>query len=269
MDGSLENIADVLEQASPQRRALLEAVAALSEVHVPRVLQLVERLQQAVAVESLTPDHPIFTNEWVDRFAIRLQVHHATNLAPLNRTGFEDAFTECCEAAGIPVEPATSATNRFWDVKVGDLHASLKTEGSQAIAPDFIHISKLSEAAWIQDVRTATARRDKTLELFSTYRSLVDVIYMLRIFKALNPIRYELVEIPVDLFDPIQQLSRNDFTADAPSILIPPGSNPPDYRLRLDRSDAKITIARLRKDRCHVHAVWLVHTSSSGTLAED
>ncbi len=44
------------------------------------------------------------------------------------------------------------------------------------------HISKLTEAAWIQDVRSARARRQRLLELFRDYRAAVDAIVMLRAF---------------------------------------------------------------------------------------
>jgi hypothetical protein len=34
------------------------------------------------------------------------------------------------------------------------------------------------------------------------------------------------------------------------------GKNPPDFTLKLDRSDAKITITKINKNLCLVHGVW-------------
>jgi hypothetical protein len=46
------------------------------------------------------------------------------------------------------------------------------------------------------------------------------------------------------------------FSADGPTINIPIGKNPPDFTLKPDRSDAKITLANINKQLCMVHGVW-------------
>ena len=117
-----------------------------------------------------------------------------------------------------------------------------------------LHISKLTEAAWIQDCRTATKRREHTHRLFQEYCGEVDAIVQLRYFLTLR--LYELVEIPVSLLSQILEVSRTHFSADGPTINIPIGKDPPDFTLKLDRSDAKITIANINKDLCLVHGTW-------------
>jgi hypothetical protein len=67
---------------------------------------------------------------------------------------------------------------------------------------------------------------------------------------------YELVEIPVSLFSQVLKVGRTHFSADGPTINIPIGKDPPDFTLKLDRSDAKITIANINKTLCLVHGTW-------------
>ena len=64
----------------------------------------------------------------------------------------------------------------------------------------------LTEAASIQDVRSARARRRHTLKLFREYRAAVDAIVMLRAFREPDtiPNRYQLIEIPSGLFKSLE-----------------------------------------------------------------
>jgi hypothetical protein len=89
---------------------------------------------------------------------------------------------------------------------------------------------------------------------FGNYCSEVDGIVQLRYFQSLQ--LYELVEIPVSLFSQILEVGRTHFSADGPTINIPVGKDPPDFTLKLDRSDAKITIANINKHLCLVHGTW-------------
>jgi hypothetical protein len=65
-----------------------------------------------------------------------------------------------------------------------------------------------------------------------------------------------MVEIPVSLFKQVSNLKKESFEADGPTINIPVGKIPPDFTLKLDRSDAKITVANIAKALCIVHGVW-------------
>jgi hypothetical protein len=47
-------------------------------------------------------------------------------------------------------------------------------------------------------------------------------------------------------------------STDGPSIQIPVGQDPPDFTLKLDRSDSKITLANILKQNCVVHASWKI-----------
>jgi hypothetical protein len=80
------------------------------------------------------------------------------------------------------------------------------------------------------------------------------MILQLRYFQLQS--LYELVEIPVTLFSQVLKVGKTHFSADGPTINIPIGKTPCDFTLKLDRSDAKITIANISKAQCVVHGTW-------------
>lgn len=144
---------------------------------------------------------------------------------PLAQTAFETVFRSACEYVRWPTDPPGSLTRRFVDatVEAGGIarKLSLKSTAARKLSETSVHISKLTEAAWIQDVRTPGTRRDAMLTLFREYREAVDAILMLRAFRQgadVPPRRYQLVEIPVRVFDSIQEVSLRDFERDAPVI---------------------------------------------------
>ena len=202
--------------------------------------------------------------EWIEYFGLALSVHHATTTVPLGLTSFETVFRNACQHVGWTVTAPVSATQRFADltVRAGATSArclSLKSTAAKNLSATSIHISKLTEAAWIQDARTPTARRRFTLELFAAYRSAVTAILMLRAFRESPdqvPELYQLVEIPVTLFDSIQEARLNAFQSDAPVIPCRGPGGRVAARVALDRSDAKVTVRSIQIDACTVHAEW-------------
>jgi hypothetical protein len=203
---------------------------------------------------------------WAEAFLGRLRAHHALDPEPLSTTAFEAAFNGACEAAGWIVQPASSATHRFFDTTVsipgrGDVRLSLKTTAARVLSPRTVHISKLTEAAWIQDERTQSGRRNKIVELSTQYCELTDSIIVLRCFReGSGSLLYELVEVPTSIFASVSQLSVSE--AQASTIPLPPGMARPDARIRIDRSDAKITVASIRIEVCTVHGRWLIPSLS-------
>lgn len=193
------------------------------------------------------------SEEFESEFRSKLLVHHCFMGSPLFQESFDSAFIAACSHAGFQVDVAP-AGQRFWDVKIDGRRISLKSSKAKSLRDEKLHISKLTEAAWIQDCRTAAKRREYTHRLFRQYCDEVDAIVQLRYFQARR--RYELVEIPVSLFDGVFEVGRTHFSADGPTINIPIGKDPPDFTLKLDRSDAKVTIANINKDRCLVHGTW-------------
>lgn len=224
----------------------------------------VERVEQRYVDELLSairgpckadyPDEsPLVTDDFKAEFRTALLIHHYFLKAPLATTSFDAAFIRAAKSAGHNVDEAPEG-QRFWDVRVRQKRISLKSTSAADLNIDFLHISKLCEAAWIQDMRTAQERERRTKELFVDFTSSVESIMQLRNFK--KKAFYELVEIPICLFEQVKNVRRSHFAADGPTIGIPVGQSPPDFQLKLDRSDAKITLARIRKDRCRVLGTW-------------
>jgi hypothetical protein len=202
---------------------------------------------------------------WSDAFLARLRGHHGLSQEPLSTTQFEAAFNESCLAAGWQVEVAASATQRFFDTTITVAGArpqrlSLKASSAKDMSVGRVHISKLTEAAWIQDVRRKTDRRDHIVSLFRDYQSVTSAIVMLRGFREREgcSVYYELLEIPTSIFKPVAALSVDQ--AQLGTIRIPDAAVP-DFAIRVDRSDAKITVTSIRLDLCVIHGRWGVGAS--------
>lgn len=201
--------------------------------------------------------------EWLEYFGLALSVHHGTTSVPLGLTEFETVFRNACAAMKWKVDPPGSATRRFVDMQVQADDAkqrklSLKSTAAKRLSQSSVHISKLTEAAWIQDARTPADRRTRTLDLFGRYQTAVDSIIMLRAFRTQSvPERYQLVEIPTSLFDSVKDAALDVFRADAPVIPCHDDRGQVVARIALDRSDAKVTIRRIELSECTVHAEWV------------
>ena len=148
----------------------------------------------------------------------------------------------------------------------------MKSTAAKNLRERTAHISKLTEAAWIQDVRSARTRRQRTLKLFRDYRAAVDAIILLRAFREPDemPNRYQLVEIPSELFKSLKDAPESAFAADGPVIDCAYRGLASAGQVSIDRSDAKITIRRIQLSACTLHAAWrLVKpvAASSGSSA--
>ncbi|MDR6688974.1 hypothetical protein J2Y41_004574 [Arthrobacter sp. 1088] len=154
--------------------------------------------------------------------------------------------------------PADGATNRFFDTTLSKdgvrKRLSLKASAARDMKRDWVHISKLTEAAWIQDVRRQVDRRDNIVNLFKEYRAGTDGIVMLRAFREVGAVDYQLVEIPTSIFEAVDSLSVED--AQKATIPMPSDAVVPSFKIRIDRSDAKITLTSIRLAAITVHGEW-------------
>lgn len=231
---------------------MLEFTVSVTAVEERRLREFLDALRTPCETE-INPESSWNSDEFESEFRSKLLTHHCFMGSPLFQESFDSAFMAACTQARHLVEPAPPG-QRFWDVMVDGRRISLKSSKAKSLRRETLHISKLTEAAWIQDCRTATKRREHTHRLFREYCDEVDAIVQLRYFSSLH--FYELVEIPTPLFRQVLDVSRVHFSADGPTINIPIGKDPPDFTLKLDRSDAKITIANINKDLCLVHGTW-------------
>ena len=234
-----------------------------SAAKVAFVAKVVESLSHPPHTEIRSPGTWLTAQpDWIEYFGLALSLHHAATTVPLGLTSFETVFRNACEHAGWSVDPPTSATRRFVDLTVQngtDLRQlSLKSTAAKSLSTSVVHISKLTEAAWIQDARTPKARRDQTLALFREYQSAVSEIIMLRAFRGAPdemPTQYQLVEIPATIFDSMQTEPLATFSSDAPVIQCR-AEGQTVARVAIDRSDAKITVRGIRLSACTIHAEW-------------
>ena len=200
--------------------------------------------------------------DWIEYFGLALSVHHGATSEPLGLTAFETVFRNACKSANWTLTPPGSSTQRFVDLEVTPgtdptRRLSLKSTAAQKISETSAHISKLTEAAWIQDARTPKDRRTRMLDLFQHYRQAVDAIIMLRAFRKEGaPDRYQLLEIPTALFASIQEAPLEAFQRDAPLIECRREGEIVAV-VAVDRSDAKVTVRRILLSACIVHAEWI------------
>lgn len=203
------------------------------------------------------------SGDWIEYFSLALSLHHGTTHEPLQLTSFETVFRNACESVGWTLDPPGSPTRRFVDLEViaGDgrlRRLSLKSTAARGLSRNSAHISKLTEAAWVQDVRKARERKERLIALFDSYREAVDAIVMLRAFRTGGqiPHRYELLEIPTTIFGSLARLPTDSFASDAP-VLPCVINNEEVARVAIDRSDAKITVRGVRVEACTQHVEWI------------
>lgn len=243
---------------------LHEKLNQLSDAQAAVVGAFVDAVLAPIHSEPLASTWLTSRSDWTDAFLARLRGHHALSIEPLSTTQFEAAFNEACLSAGWQVEAASSATQRFYDTTITaddgqPRKLSLKASSAKDMRATNVHISKLTEAAWIQDTRRLSDRRDHIVELFAEYQRVTTAIVMLRGFRDRQgfEVLYELLEIPTAMFEPISGLTVQQSLPG--TIRMPGDANVPDFSIRIDRSDAKITLTGIRIGVCIIHGRWGMH----------
>lgn len=257
---------DLASDDSGSRSDLFAVVHDLGDQQVQQLLG-VARVMALPIDEEIKATSDLVSQEFAAEFRARLQAHHATHTTPMDRLSFENAFMAASRAAGRTTVEAPSRTTRFYDVTVDGEFVALKTEGAKSMKADWLHISKLSEAAWIQDMRSGTKRRAKTLEFVGELLRSVDRIVVLRYYRDDTAPSYELVEVPVKAFSLLSKVPASEFDADSPRIMLSDSAGD-IMQFRLDRSDSKITVSKIQKSRCIVHAKWRLAGLDSATTTE-
>lgn len=243
---------------------LKERLDALSPTGIRFVARMVESLSRPLQAR-VNKQKTWLPADWIEYFGLALSVHHGTTTQPLEQKGFETVFRNACESVGWEVGNPVSETQRFLDLRVkrggfSELKLSLKSTAAQRLSRTSVHISKLTEAAWIQDMRTAKERRERTLALFREYMNAVDSIMLLRAFRRERgvPSEYQLIEIPSGVFRSLQKAPLTSFKSDGPTIDCSYAGHDVAARVSLDRSDAKITVKQVKLAACTVHVEWKI-----------
>lgn len=233
-------------------KKLVDIIQDLNLYEQQRVYDFIVALKRPCE-EWITENSEWMNEKFAREFRSRLLTQHAFQDSPLFQDTFESTFIASVIAGGKECRKAPDG-ERFWDVEVEGKKISLKSTKAKSLSKKKLKISKLTEAAWIQDCRSAATREEYTKALFREYTSTVSSIIQLRYFR--NERFYEMVEIPIILLAPILDVPRSYFASDGPSIHIPIGQIPEVLTLKLDRSDAKITLNNIRKECCNLLGTW-------------
>ena len=165
----------------------------------------------------------------------------------------ERAF-DICGAVSIAIA-RTPSTSPEHDLLVGTQRISIKTETGKGTRENFINITKLCTTE--RDPWEAEALKNHVVEHLSRY----DRIFMLRTVwpNSQDAIRYQLVDIPVDLLrrigdvalDPVgRRVGRRSLGADISedeSII---------FHVHFDGSDGKCQVRNLRVSSCRLLRAW-------------
>ncbi|MGW6059180.1 hypothetical protein [Streptomyces sp. NPDC055189] len=238
-----------------------------NEPQLRQIRNIVDAMLRPVT-ESINPESNLVSHLFSAEFKARLQAHHGTHTTPLDRLAFENALAASCGVEGMVVELAPSKTTRFWDLRVDGDQFSAKSTSAKGIKLHELHTSKLSEGAWIQDCRSARMRYDGTMKLFDEFLAAVQRWIVLRAFKLRSDpgtLVYELVEVPMSLVAAVKDLGVQDFSSDSPRIDVHDEAGL-TLQLVLDRSDSKVTIQKIPKQRCIVHGTWKLEGDYSGPV---
>lgn len=254
-----------LDRSIDRTQNLENLIQVLTSTQLEILLELATAMTSQIE-EDVEGSSDILTPEFTTHFSNRLLIHHATHEEFLSKKSFEYAFVAASRASGKMSQVTLSSTHSGADAIVDGVKFSLKTEASQKIAKDRIVISKLMEARWIRDCLTpsdfATAARQRIVAHLQQYQRIL----ILRTSKIpTSKIRYDLIEVPVELLLRIESLTESDFQPKSKS-----GgsraeikqesdlSNRKAFSLILDGSVEKVTISGLDLRLCTRHGSWIL-----------
>ena len=244
------------------RTRLTKAIEGLDDLKIELLTEMVTSLTRKVLTSKSLPGSDIASVQFLEDFANRLQLHHATNQERLNKKTFEYLFVASSKAAGRLASRVSVDEHPHADVVVDKTMFSLKTEASASISENTITISKLVEARWIRECRVGQDFIQGVREKIVPHLESYDRILTLRSFvEGAREVRYELVEIPKKVLLRIRNLEPADFLPRTPN-----GSTSARitsdgrriFTLLLDGSVEKITIGSLAVSDCIKHATWFI-----------
>lgn len=250
---------------------LQRKVEALSPAGVRFVVRFIDAIADPPSAEYNSSTWLSDSPEWIESMSLAIAAHHAVTTEPIMYQTFETVFRDACENVGWTVSPHGSATQRFvdmWVEKPGDTrrNLSMKSTAPKKLSKNLLSISKLTEINQFKQQTTQVLKMEFIQRLFSDYRDAVDSIVQLRCFRpgvGQMPTKYQLVEMPVEIFDGIADLSPSDFAAVAPRLKLPFADHDVGASVNLDHSDEKVTIGSVPLAICTIHAEWNLSTAGA------
>lgn len=220
--------------------------------------------------EEISPDSDLLSEGFAGNFSNRLRIYHATNAEKFNKKAFEYAFVAAARYVGGRAIILPNAVAPDADVEVDRHRYSLKTEAARNLSRTAIHVSKFSEARWIRDCRSPEDFAREATRRIPEHLRRYERIFTLRAFDVLAEplgwdlpvVRYELWEVPRDLLMRVEDLRPEDFAprsaagSSRADVMMEDGTRA--FRLTLDGSVEKVTLAGIRTDLCRFHGAWTV-----------
>jgi hypothetical protein len=243
---------------------LTKVAKSLTKEQLELLYKMAKSLQSNIT-RSIAPGTDIVTDRFEKEFSNILLIHHATHKENLKKKAFEFAFDAASQAENKKTEITNNPTLPGADVIVDGTSFSLKTEGSINLNPDYIHISKLMEARWIRDCKNINDYVRETTQRVFQHLSQYQRILILRSANDNDTVRYDLIEIPVELLKQVTTLKRKDFkpiTKVGSTSAKVKKDGVDTFTLTLDGSVEKITIQNLSVKSCIHHATWVIPTVS-------
>jgi uncharacterized Zn finger protein (UPF0148 family) len=157
---------------------MIDFSVSVTSAEKRRLIEFISALRTSCKVQMNRKsafDNQTFESE----FRSKLLTHHCFMGAPLFQKSFDSEFIAACAHAGHEVQEASDG-QRFWDVIVDGRRIRLKSSTAKNLSEKTLHISKLTETAWIQDCRTAKKRQAYTRRLFKEDCNEVDAIIQQR-----------------------------------------------------------------------------------------
>ena len=249
---------------------LMQVARGLNAAQVALLSDMARALSGPVE-EWINPDSDVLSADFAANFSNRLRIYHATNEEKFNKKAFEYALTAASRYAGSEAKILPNAVAPDADVEVDGVRFSLKTEAARSIRPRFIHISKFAEARWIRECRTPEDFARETKKRVPEHLAKYERIFTLRAFdvpretlRSGTPgVRYELWEIPKKLLMRVVGLRAEDFSpprgiSGGSAADVPADDGKRAFKVSLDGSVEKVTLANIRTGLCICHGSWTV-----------
>ena len=244
----------------------LTAIArSLNSAQLDLLINMAKALRVDIQ-ETVNARSDLMAGGFAEYLGNALRLHHATSKEKFKKKSFEYAFAAAAQHAGHSVRITSQATVAGADLVMdGTVRCSLKTEAAAGLNKNMIMISKFSEARWIRECRTPEEFWRETVTRIARHLHEYDRVFTLRAYDiARNHVRYDLVEIPLELLQRAKTLRPADFsprTANgSSSATVLDADGRPAFRVRLDGSVEKVTISGLPVAKCMVHASWAIPT---------
>lgn len=207
---------------------------------------------------SRRPESDLVTDVVLENIGDLLRIHHSMSRKSLSKAPFEYAFEKALHLSNLPAKLADSSTNPGYDLAVGNVRISLKTEAAKNIKAHSIHVSK-----WMEMGKGTWDPENIQRQRFLAHLQGYDRILTLRcLLQAGNQYRYELVEIPKALMlesanGRMEKAAKTRQETSPWYCRVMDQSGNEKYHLYFDAgTERKLQVRNLQKELCVVHATW-------------